>query len=116
MSSTSEDPLSDKERLLFGAGFVFGVMFTMLILAVVIATVGGNTGTGVEAMNVFVTVSAGIFFAGVVGVALYFLAFPENRVEIPIGDRLADVGNEQADRLADVANEQAGDNGEQDDR
>ena len=94
MSSTGDDRLSRKERLLFGAGFVFGVMFTMLILAVVVATVGN--GTGVEVTSIFVTISAGIFFAAVVGVALYFLAFPENRVEIPVGDRLAEVTDERA--------------------
>lgn len=94
MRSDSDDPLSDKERMLFGAGFVFGVMFTMLILAVVVATVGGNTGAGVEAMNVFLTITAGIFFAGVVGTALYLLAFRENRVEIPIGRKLVDTAED----------------------
>ena len=101
MNEESEEALTDKERLLFGAGFVFGVMFTMLILAVIIATVGGNTGTGVEATNVFVTVAAGIFFAGVVGAALYLLAFPENRVKIPIGSRVTDTAVASGDQPGD---------------
>ncbi len=80
-----EPELTDKGRLLFGAGFVFGVTFTMLILAVVTATVAGKTGRDILASEIVVTIAAGIFFAGVVGVSLYFLAFPENRVEIPLG-------------------------------
>lgn len=87
----SDPELTDKDRLLFGAGFVFGVTFTMLVLAVVTATVAGRTGRDILASEVVVTIAAGIFFAGVVGVSLYFLAFPENRVEVPVGS-LAGVG------------------------
>ncbi len=82
---TPEDTVSDKSRMLFGAGFVFGVAFTMLVLAIVIAAVAGQRGESIFATEIVVTIAAGIFFAGVVGVALYYLAFPENRVEVPVG-------------------------------
>lgn len=81
----SADPeLTDKSRLLFGAGFVFGVTFTMLVLAVVTSTVASRVGESLLASEVLVTIVAGILFAAIVGVSLYFLAFPENRVEVPI--------------------------------
>lgn len=79
-----DSDLTDKGRLLFGAGFVFGVAFTMLILGVVTATVARGMGQQLLTADVVLTLAAGIFFAAVVGVSLYFLAFPENRVEIPI--------------------------------
>ncbi|MHB9286984.1 hypothetical protein ACKVMT_08065 [Halobacteriales archaeon Cl-PHB] len=81
----SDSELTDKGRLLFGAGFVFGVAVTMLVMAVVTATVAGRTGRGGLASEIVVTIAAGVFFASVVGVSLYLLAFPENRVEVPIG-------------------------------
>jgi len=65
MDSDTEEYMNDKSRLLFGSRFVFGVMFTMIILTVV--------------------VSAGIVFAGIV--SMYFLAFPENRVGISLNIR-----------------------------
>jgi hypothetical protein len=81
---SADGVVDDKERLLFGAGFAFGVMFTMLVLAVVVATVTGELlGT-----DLVVTIGTGVFLAGVVGVALYVLAFPENRLQVPVGDAL----------------------------
>lgn len=76
--------LSDKGRLLFSAGFVFGVAFTMLIAGIVTATIARRTGRQLLTSDVVITLAAGIFFAAVVGLSLYFLAFPENRVELPI--------------------------------
>ena len=76
--------LSDKSRLLFGAGFVFGVGFTMVVMGLVTVAVARRTGRQLVTGEVLVTLVAGVFFAAVVGLSLYFLAFPENRVEIPI--------------------------------
>jgi len=83
-----EQGLADKGRLLFGAGFAFGVACALLILVVVVATVTGETARELLGRDVFVTIAAGICFAGVVGVGLYVLAFPENRLEVPVGRAL----------------------------
>ena len=83
MLDDASDELSDKSRMMFGAGFVFGVMFTMLVLAVVTATVT-STSEALMASEVIITIVAGIVFAAIVGVSLYFLAFPENRLEVPV--------------------------------
>lgn len=81
---SGDDIVDDKNRLLFGAGFAFGVVFTMLVLAVVVAAVTGELlGT-----DLFVTIGAGVVLAAIVGTGLYVLAFPENRLKIPIGDAL----------------------------
>ncbi len=87
MSEDASDVVSDKHRLMFGAGFIFGVMFTMLILAVVTVTVASGQ-EGLLASEVIVTIVAGIIFAVIVGVSLYLLAFEENRVELPVEDLL----------------------------
>jgi hypothetical protein len=82
MLDHAHEELTDKNRLLLGAGFVFGVAFTMLVLAIVAATVVGAGplfGSGLA-----VTTAAGILFAGIVGVSLYGLAFPENRLDLPV--------------------------------
>ena len=76
--------LSDKSRLLFGAGFVFGVGFTMVVMGLVTVALARRTGRQLLTGDVLVTLVAGVFFAAVVGLSLYFLAFPENRVRIPI--------------------------------
>ncbi len=75
--------ITDKGRLLFGAGFVFGVAFTMMLLAIVTSTVAGRAGASLMSSGVLVTITAGIFFVAVVGVSLFFLAFPENRLRLP---------------------------------
>jgi hypothetical protein len=85
MATQDEAPVSDKARLLFGAGFVFGVAFAMLVLAIVTATVAKDRGQSFFATEIVVTIGAGIVFTAVVGVGLYYLAFPENRLEVPIG-------------------------------
>lgn len=82
MGTIPSTPLSDNEQLLFGAGFVFGVMVTLVLLGVVIAVVAANGGT--VPSTVVTTVVAGIVFAGIIGGGLYLLAFPENRTRIPV--------------------------------
>lgn len=83
MATTDSETLNDDGKLLFGAGFVFGVMVTLVLLGVVIAVIAAN-GQSVPS-TVVTTVIAGIVFAGIVGGGLYLLAFPENRTRIPVG-------------------------------
>ncbi|MFB6309363.1 MAG: hypothetical protein ABEH35_08545 [Haloarculaceae archaeon] len=83
MDSQLGGEVSESNRMLFGAGFVFGVTCTMLVLAVVIAGVGG--GEVDLGAPVMLTIGAGIVFTAIVGTALYLLAFPENRLRIPVG-------------------------------
>ena len=78
--------LTDQGKLLFGAGFVFGVGTTLCLLAVVLVAVtqtpagpGGPAGSPVVA-----TVAGGIVFAGIVGAGLYYLAFPDNRTRVAV--------------------------------
>lgn len=82
MSLETDPSLSDDNRLLLGAGFVFGVMFTLLVLALVVLSGSASVDAGTQAV---VTIVAGVVFAGIVGVGLYMLSFPENRTKIPIG-------------------------------
>lgn len=72
----------------------------MLILGVVLVSLGGSLVT-----PTLVTVVAGVVFAGIVGAGLYFLAFPENRLLIPVGTErseavLGDAPADQADAPA----------------
>lgn len=90
MRGDTEQAVTDKGRLLFGAGFVFGVLFTMLVLAVVTVTVVPETVGGVLASDIGLIILAGIVFAGIVGVSLYLLAFPENRIELPVDSLFGD--------------------------
>jgi len=82
MDTKPPDSLTDTGKLLFGAGFVFGVMVTLVLLGVVLAVLASNG----EAVSTAVaaTVAAGIIFAGIVGGGLYLLAFPENRTQIAV--------------------------------
>lgn len=80
----TDPPVTDKERLLFGAGFVFGVAVTMVIMAVVTSTVAGRTGTSVLGAEVVLTIGGGVVFAAIVGICLWVLAFPENRLHLPL--------------------------------
>jgi hypothetical protein len=80
------DPVArERERLIFGAGFAFGVMFTLLILGVVLSTVvpGPVTLGTLLTSAVLLPVVAAIVFAAIVGVALYVLALPESGVGLP---------------------------------
>jgi len=71
-------------RLLFGAGFPFGVAFTVPVLGVVWATIPRQTGRQLLRTDVVVTLAASIFFAGDVGVSTYVLAVPEEGVALLI--------------------------------
>lgn len=79
------DPtVSDEGRLLFGAGFVFGVAVTMVIVVLVTATVARRAGRAVLSPEVLLTLGGGIVFAAIVGISLWVLAFPENRLLVPL--------------------------------
>jgi predicted membrane channel-forming protein YqfA (hemolysin III family) len=80
--TTDDSTLTDDGKLLFGAGFVFGVMVTLVLLGVVVAVIAVN-GQSVPS-TVVTTVVAGVVFASIVGGGLYLLAFPENRTRIPV--------------------------------
>lgn len=86
MSSDISSPVTDKGRLLFGAGFAFGVMFAMFVLAIVSVSVAENPGGGLFASEVILTIAAGVLFTGILGISLYLLAFPENRLDLPVED------------------------------
>jgi hypothetical protein len=76
------EDVSDKNRLLLGAGFVFGVAFSMFVLAL---AAGAVVGTGsLLGSSVLATIAAGVLFATIVGTSLYVLAFPENRLDVPV--------------------------------
>jgi hypothetical protein len=81
MNSQTDDPVSDKVRLLFGSGFAFGVVFTLVVLGIVAAGLGG--GEGRLGVSVTLLVAVSVFLITVIGSATYLLAFPENRVLVP---------------------------------
>lgn len=70
---------AERERLIFGAGFAFGVLFTMLILAVVVAAVVRDPVTLASLLSstVLLPIAAAVLLAAVVGCGLYYLALPE---------------------------------------
>lgn len=88
----TDDRLADQGKMLFGAGFVFGVTTALLILAVVlVAVTRGETGAALSLTSpVLATVAGGIVFAAIVGAGLYYLAFPDNRTQLSVDP--ADVG------------------------
>jgi len=87
MSASGTGGISDKGRLLFGAGFVFGVLCTLLILMVVVATVTGEGAREFVNEDIFTTIAAGVCFLLIVGTGMYTLAFPENRTKVLVGER-----------------------------
>jgi hypothetical protein len=77
--------LTDKEKMLFGAGFVFGVMYNMVLLAMVLSVASPpETVTGALSEPLLMTALSGVVFAAIVGSALSYLAFPENRTKISV--------------------------------
>jgi len=76
---------TERERLIFGAGFAFGVMFTLLILAVVLAAVlpESVTPSMLLSSTVLLPIVSAIVFAFVVGIALYVLALPDQGFGLP---------------------------------
>jgi len=93
MATKPAQPLTDDGKLLFGAGFVFGVMVTLVLLGVVVAVVAANGGP--VPVTAVATVAGGIVFAGIVGTGLFLLAFPENRTRIPVEDIDFGIGDEK---------------------
>lgn len=85
MTRLDADETVERERLIFGAGFAFGVMFTLLILGIVFSTVASQTVTLSTLLDsqVLLPVAAAIVFAFVVGVGLYLLALPTQGFGIP---------------------------------
>lgn len=79
--------MTDEIRFMFGAGFAFGVTCTMLLMAVVLATVGGQDLSIGD--PIVLNTGAGVLFAGVIGASLYLLAFPKNRFALPIATEAA---------------------------
>lgn len=82
----SDEGLTDQSKLLFGAGFVFGVTATLLILVVVlVAVTRSSAGSGLGLTpSVAATLAGGLLFTAIVGAGLYYLAFPENRTWIAV--------------------------------
>lgn len=76
----TDEAVTEKDRLLFGAGFAFGVTFTLLVLGIVAAGLGGGEG---PIGSVIPLVGISVVLTGIIGSATYFLAFPENRVVVP---------------------------------
>ena len=92
MDSGTDDPVSEKDRLLFGAGFAFGVMFTLLVLGIVAAGMGG--GQGQFGVSVTLLVGVSVVLITLIGSATYLLAFPQNRVLVPASIGLDDTDEE----------------------
>lgn len=80
---SDSDGLTDTGKLLFGAGFVFGVTTTLLIFGIVLVAVTDVAATDFPT-TVIATLAGAVLFATVVGVGLYYLAFPENRTRIAV--------------------------------
>jgi hypothetical protein len=76
--------VTDENRMLLGAGFAFGAAVTLLLLGVAAVTIASRPGRPPMSQAVLATLAAGVFFAAVIGVTLYLLAFPENRVDLPV--------------------------------
>jgi uncharacterized membrane protein YraQ (UPF0718 family) len=90
------------DKFLFGSGFAFGVMFTLLVLAVVIAAIVQEGERSLLSTDAFLSATISVLLAGVVGILLYFLAFPEKPLEIPLhGERTG------SDATNDTANDEA---------
>jgi hypothetical protein len=87
MSSETADPDSDLVRYVFGAGFVFGVVTTLLVLVGALTVAAGADGITALGRPLLLSVIAAVLFAAVVGSALFLLAFPENRVRVSIAER-----------------------------
>jgi hypothetical protein len=91
----TSERVTDDDRLLFGAGFAFGVLTTLLVLVAVLAAVAPQGAVGLLASPVLVTIAAGVLFVGVVGVGLYLLSFPENRTTVAVDPALFGLDDEE---------------------
>lgn len=90
--SQGSDERTERERLIFGAGFVFGVMFTLLILALVFAAVVPETVSlgAIVSSTVILPIVAAVAFAAAVGSALYVLALPDHGLALRRGSIFRD--------------------------
>ena len=81
-----ELPETDSEsvRYVFGAGFVFGVVTATLVLVGVLATATESSALNLLFQPLLLSVGAAILVAVLVGSGLFLLAFPENRVRVPV--------------------------------
>jgi hypothetical protein len=73
----------------------------MLLTAVVTVSVVGTAALGADAVA---TTAGGTLFAAVVGTSLYVLAFPANRIEVPVERAVERV----TDRLAEHSSDDSG--------
>jgi hypothetical protein len=81
----ARDDLTDQGKLLFGAGFVFGVTVTLCLLGVVlVAVTPGPAGEGGVGTSLLVALGGGVLFSTTLGVGLTYLAFDHNRARIPV--------------------------------
>jgi hypothetical protein len=69
-------------RLLFGAGFAFGVMFTLLVLGTVTAGLGSSGVT--PKVPILRIIAVSVLLTGIIGSATYLLSLPENRLTVPV--------------------------------
>lgn len=81
---TDDEKQNAHDTFLFASGFAFGVMFTLLILAVVIAAIVQEEQRSLLSTDAFLSATISVLLAGIVGLLLYFLAFPEKPLEIPL--------------------------------
>jgi hypothetical protein len=81
---SNSEGLSDQGKLLFGAGFVFGVTTTLLIFGIVLVAVTNAAGVAGLPTTVLATLIGGVVFAIIVGAGLSYLAFPENRTRVAV--------------------------------
>lgn len=88
MTDGPADETTERDRLIFGAGFAVGVMFTMAVLAVVVSTVVPRPVSlpSLLTSTVLLPILAALVLSAVAGVALYTFALPEQ------GFGLADLG------------------------
>ncbi|WP_336001352.1 hypothetical protein [Halorientalis halophila] len=96
MARSEPDETTERERLVFGAGFAFGVVFTMSILAVVVATVVPRQ-IGPERLlstAVWLPIAAAIALSAVAGIGLYQLALPDRGFDLPGRETVGDADDE----------------------
>ncbi len=96
MTESDGDEATERERLIFGAGFAFGVMFTMSILAVVVATVVPRPVAlpSLLTSTVVFPIIAAVLLAAVASVALYTLALPKHGFGLAGVSLFGDAGSE----------------------
>lgn len=92
----TDDGLTDQGKLLFGAGFVFGVGVTLLLLGVVLVVVTSAEPPDRSLASSAVAALAGaIVFIAIVGGGLTYLAFPENRTRVAVDPALFGLDDEE---------------------